>query len=398
MNKQLSNFIKKKILILSDVDVIGNNRTSSMAIRQKFLANLLSKNFDVSLASTFGKQKEKKIGKINIKSGVSNLNFIKNNYDVVIIGLASNNNSVYYKYSKKNFNILTIVDLYYSIIFEKLITIENTIEGINIFKNKLKVVLQILKKGNHFICATPKQRIYLLGVLSALGQINPSNILKSHIFIIPTLIDVNNNKYKIKNLRKTILNKNDKIILWLGGIYPWFDPLPLINAMPMIIKNIPNTKLIMLGAKHPTTQYDDYYNEAVIKAKKTGLYKKSIIFINWVNETQSLEYTSQVDLNIILSKKSLEDEFAFRTRILTPVMLGIPTITNGQDYISQLIIKNGAGFVTNGKSKELAKQITDILNNEKLMQRMKKNTKYFKRDLLKISEIDSLNKLVRENP
>lgn len=396
MSKRSNTPQESRLLILSDVDVINNDKTSSMAIRQIFLARLLSKNFNVTLASTFGKPAKKKVGNFTIINGVRNLNFIKNNFNVVIIGLSSNKDSVNYKFAKQNFNVFTIVDMYYAIIFEKLTTIENTKSGRNIFKHKLKVVSSIVKRGNHFICAAPRQRIYLLGVLSSLGQINPSNFKQPSISIIPTLIDTNFKKYKTLKLRGNIFDRDHKIILWLGGIYPWFDPSPLINAMPIVIKNIQNAKLIILGAKHPSTQYDHNYNEAVSQAKKTGLYNKSIVFLDWVNETQSLAYTSQADVNVILSKKSLEDEFAFRTRILTPVLLGIPTITNGQDYVSQLIAKNNAGFITSGNAKTLAIRITDILSNEQLRLRMKKNTKKVKKDLLEISDIDNLTNLIKE--
>jgi len=397
MSKRSNTPRESRLLILSDVDVINNDKTSSMAIRQIFLAKLLSKNFNVTLASTFGKPREKKVGNFTIISGVRNLNFIKNNFNVVVIGLASNKDSVNYKFAKQNFNVFTIVDMYYAIIFEKLTTIENTKSGRNIFKHKLKVVSSIIKRGNHFICATPQQRIYLLGALSSLGQINPSNFKQSSISVIPTLIDTDFKKYKTLKLRGNIFDRDDKIILWLGGIYPWFDPSPLINAMPTVIKNIQNAKLLILGAKHPSTQYETYYCEAVSQAKTAGLYDKSIIFLDWVNEIQSLAYTSQVDLNVILSKKSLEDEFAFRTRILTPVSMGIPTITNGQDYISQLIAKNDAGLITSGNAKTLAIQITDILKNKQLILRMKKNTKKVKKDLLEISDIDNLTKLIIDN-
>lgn len=396
MSKRSNTPQESRLLILSDVDVINNDKTSSMAIRQIFLAGLLSKNFNVTLVSTFGKPAKKKVGNFKIISGVRNLNFIKNNFNIAIIGLASNKDSVNYKFAKQNFNVFTIVDMYYAIIFEKLTAIENTKSGRNIFKHKLKVVSSIVKKGNHFICATPQQRIYLLGVLSSLGQISPSNFNQSSISIIPTLIGTDFKKYKTLKLRGNIIDRDDKIILWLGGIYPWFDPSPLINAMPIIIKKIQNAKLIVLGAKHPSTQYETYYNEAVSQAKKVGLYNKSIVFLDWVNEAQCLAYASQADVNVILSKKSLEDEFAFRTRILTPVSLGIPTITNGQDYLSQLIAKNDAGLVTSGNKKTLAIQITDILSNERLMLRMKKNAKKITKDLLEVSDIDNLTNLIKE--
>src|SRR3990167_6232325 len=91
----------KTLAILSDEDLIRSDRTSSMAIRQRFLANLLSKIFNVSLVTSFGKHQEKKLSNIKIMGGVGNLHSLsKEKFDAVIIGLATNKDSIYYKYSK----------------------------------------------------------------------------------------------------------------------------------------------------------------------------------------------------------------------------------------------------------------------------------------------------------
>ncbi|OGC57521.1 hypothetical protein A3D81_01010 [Candidatus Curtissbacteria bacterium RIFCSPHIGHO2_02_FULL_40_17] len=339
----------KTLAILSDEDLIRSDRTSSMAIRQRFLANLLSKIFNVSLVTSFGKHQEKKLSNIKIMGGVGNLHSLsKEKFDAVIIGLATNKDSIYYKYSKLKPKSPIIVDMYYAIIFEKLITLENSWSGNRIFNEKLKVLDKILGSGDHFICATSQQKDYLLGMLSSIGCINTSNFSEELVSIAPTIIDTTFKKNKVKKLRSgSQFGGNDKIVLWLGGIYPWFDPCPLIEAMPQVIRNTKNTKLLILGGKHPNIEYKSFYDKALVLVQKSGLLGKSIIFMDWVDEKQSYAYIKEVDLNVILSQQTLEDKYAFRTRILAPTLLGIPSITNGSDYISSLIKKHGAGVVLN---------------------------------------------------
>jgi len=340
---------KKSLAILSDEDLIHFDRTSSMVIRQRFLANLLSKRYDVTLVTSFGEHQEKKLSNIKIISGIGNLHsLLKEKFDAVIIGIATNKDSIYYKYSKLKSKSPIIVDMYYAIIFEKLITLENSWSGNRVFKEKLKVLNGILSSGDRFICATLQQKDYLLGMMSSIGSINTSNFRQELVSIAPTLIDTTFKKNKVKKLRNgSQFDKNDKIVLWLGGIYPWFDPGPLIQAMPRVIKNAKHIKLLILGGKHPNIEYKSFYDKALALAQKSGLLGKNIIFMDWVDEKQSYAYIKEVDLNVILSQNTLEDKYAFRTRIIAPTLLGIPSITNGSDYISNLIKKHGAGVVLN---------------------------------------------------
>lgn len=377
--------IKKTLAILSDEDLISFDKTSSMVIRQRFLANLLSKRYNVTLVTSFGKHQEKKLSSPEVISGIKNLNSLSK-YDAVIIGIATNKNSIYYKYSQLKPKPTIIVDMYYAIIFEKLITLENSWLGNRIFKEKLKVLNAILVSGDHFICTTAQQKDYLLGMLSSIGAINSSNFHEESISILPTIIDTSYKKNKVKKLRNgSQFDKNDKIVLWLGGIYPWFDPCPLILAMPQVIKDAKHIKLLILGGKHPNIEYKAFYDKALVLAQKSGLLEKNIIFMDWVNEKQSYAYTKEVDLNVILSQQTLEDKYAFRTRILAPTLLGIPSITNGSDYISSLIKKHGAGIVLNNTDpKNIAAAISGffklqgekrkIVNVKKVISEIKNST------------------------
>jgi len=382
-----------KILILSDHDILLENQTSSVAIRQLYIAKKLSTSHKVTLATTFGKKKTLIKNGVKHTSGLKTLNLV-NKYDVVIIELSSSTLSIAYKYVKSPYKKPTIVDSYYAIIFEKLITLSKNDNFV--FSQKLNVIRSILEKGDHYICATPRQKDYVLGLTSLLSKINPKTFKKELISVLPnTFVATFNPKNKV--LRKDYFSKDDKIILFLGSIYPWFNPIPLILAMPRILKKVKNAKLLILGGKHPSGFFEKGYNQTVELSKKLNLYDKNIKFLNWVTKEESFAYTSEADLSILISKSTLEDEFAYRTRILTPLLLGIPTMTNGKDYISCLIQKYQAGVViTQTKPEVISKEIIRIFLDKRLHLKISNNTKMLIKHIKNDIDIKPLMNFLRE--
>ena len=382
-----------KIIILSDDDILGEEQTSSVAIRQLFIANKLSHTHKVTIATTFGRKRNSKKNGIQFVSGFNTLSLV-NNFDAVIVELSSSISSIAYAYASGSYKRPTIVDSHYAIIFEKLITILS--KELSIFWQKLEVIKKIIEKGDHFICATPQQRDYFLGLISLTGKINPDSFSSESISILPNTFDTYFDPKK-KTLRKKYFTKNDKIIISLGGIYPWFNPNPLIQSMPEILLKVKNAKLLILGGKHPSGFYNYGFNKAVDLSKKLNLFNKSIKFINWVAKEASFAYTSEADLSVLISKNSLEDEFAYRTLILTPLLLGVPTITTGKDYISGLIREYQAGAVLPNKNPEtISREITRVLLDKKLRVKMSKNTKIVINHVKKDIDIKPLAKFLED--
>jgi len=371
-----------RIIILSDHDVLEGKQTSSVAIRQISLAGILKHSHELTVATTYGRKKNIKKNGIRIISGLKSINLI-DDFDVVLIELSSSTSSIAYLYATSSYNKPTIVDSHYSIIFEKLVSLSNKDSGV--YEQKLQVISKIIEKGDHYICATPKLRDYYLGIISLIGKINHNTFNTELVSTIPNIFETNFSSNK-RVLRKQYFKKNDKVIISLGAIYPWFSPTPVIAAMPMILSRVEDAKLLILGGKHPSGFYAEGYNNAVQLSKKLNLYRRSVHFLNWVTKEESYAYTSEADLSVLISKDSLEDEFAYRTRTLTPLLLGIPTVTNGSDYISRLIHNYQAGVVLPNESPQtISRELTKLLLDKKLHRKAKRNTKmvitHIKRDI-----------------
>lgn len=392
-----------RILILSDEDVIEEKNTSSVGIRQVELAKHWSEKHTVTVATTYGSSVEKKKERILLLGGIRTLKFIPNQFDVVVIELSTSPGSIAYRFVKSLINLPTVVDSYFGIIFEKLVSLSHEKVQDEVLAEKLHVIEEILAHGDHFIVATRRQRDYLLGILSFVGKISVDSFSRGIVSTLPHKPNVAFSKIKNRRIRGKFFASGEKIIIWMGNVLPWFDPLPLIQAMPKVLQNVGNAKLLIVGGGKPKLGFNGAYQEVKTAARQLRLENSRLKFIDWVSKEQSFAYCSQADVFVILSKSTLEDEFAFRTRTLTALSLGIPAVTNGRDYLSRLITKHNAGIVCKSDDpKEIAGALTRILNDNQLRRRMANNTqlviKEIQRDIVEQPLLDFFKQPTRIRP
>lgn len=365
-----------RILILSDEDVIEEKNTSSVGMRQVELAKRWSTKYLVTVATTYGSSVKKKRNGVFFLGGIRALDFIPDKFDVVVIELSSSPNSIAYRFVKSLINLPTVVDSYFAIIFEKLVSISQEKVQDAVLAEKLHVIEEILTHGDHFIVATRRQRDYLLGAISFLGKISTESFSTELVSILPHKLNVSFPKIDMRRLQENFFSPREKIILWMGSILPWFDPLPLICSMPKVLQTVGNAKLLIIGGGKPRVGFNGAYQEVKRAAQNLKLGGSRILFIDWVSKEQSFAYCSEADVFVILSKPTLEDEFAYRTRTLTALTLGIPVVTNGRDYLSELIVKHNAGIVcTTDSPEEIASALLKILLDDGERSRISDNTK-----------------------
>ena len=49
------------------------------------------------------------------------------------------------------------------------------------------------------------------------------------------------------------IGPSDRLLLWGGGIWNWFDPLTVIRAVGRLAEGRSDVKLLFLGLKHPSS-------------------------------------------------------------------------------------------------------------------------------------------------
>ncbi len=120
-----------------------------------------------------------------------------------------------------------------------------------------QVTLRVaLEFGDAFVCASERQRDLWLGALVAVGRIEPEGYRRNPSFrglvgVVPFGIDPQPPVAARPVLKGVFpgIAENDRVALWNGGVWNWFDPLTVIRGVARLDR--PDLKLLFLGTQHP---------------------------------------------------------------------------------------------------------------------------------------------------
>ena len=209
-----------------------------------------------------------------------------------------------------------------------------------------------LQLGDAFLCASERQRDHWLGALAALGRLSPElyardPALRSLVAVVPFGLDPAppNAEPRVKGVLPGI-GPADRLLLWGGGIWNWFDPLTVIRAVGRLSEGRSDVKLLFLGLKHPSTAVAEMTmaDQAVALAAELGLEGTSVFFNReWVPYDQRLGWFAEADLGVSAHRDSFEARLAFRTRLLDHIAAGTPLVVTQGDVLGDLVQSRGMG-------------------------------------------------------
>ena len=211
-----------------------------------------------------------------------------------------------------------------------------------------------IQAGDFFLCASEKQRDYWLGMLSANNRINPPQYdadptLRTLIDVVPFGIGPQPPKRTAPALKGVYpgIEATDRVILWGGGIWEWFDPLTLIRAVGRIRQTRPEVKLFFMGTRHPNPMVPEMAMtaRAIELARELGLEGTAVFFNAWVPYEERHNYLLDADVGASLHFDHLETRFSFRTRVLDYIWAGLPIVCTRGDAIGDLVEAHGLGRV-----------------------------------------------------
>jgi glycosyltransferase involved in cell wall biosynthesis len=234
-----------------------------------------------------------------------------------------------------------------------------------------------LKRGDFFLCANNAQKIFYNGVLSALGIINPHSYKDERILLCPfgvhdKNIDTTENPY-------TELGVTEKefVVLWFGGLYPWFRVDELLVAISIVNKENKNIKFVFVGGKNPFNPNPDFqaqYDKAVNFSKKNKLTGKQVHFVDWVDYDTRINWFRHADVIISLNKPGEENKLSWRTRVMDFVWSEASIITNGGDPLSDQLVNGSAAIkIDELTAKAISSSILQIAKDPTLIAKTNKN-------------------------
>jgi glycosyltransferase involved in cell wall biosynthesis len=212
-----------------------------------------------------------------------------------------------------------------------------------------------IERADFLLCASEKQRDFWLGQMAALGRINPlsydaDNTLRSLLAVAPFGIGDAppvQHRHGIKGSVDGIA-ATDKVVIWGGGIYNWFDPITLIRAVDRLSQRHPDLRLFFLGVSHPNPNVPEM--EMSMRARELAAeldLLDRVVFFNegWVPYDERADYLLDADLGVSTHFDHLETAFSFRTRMLDYLWAGLPIVSTDHDTFASIVMSEELGRV-----------------------------------------------------
>ncbi|MFB9599558.1 glycosyltransferase [Saccharothrix longispora] len=237
-----------------------------------------------------------------------------------------------------------------------------------------RVIDNQMRRGDFFLCASERQRHFWLGHLTAIGRLTPSlydndPTTRSLLAEVPFGLSGKPPQRTGPGLRASLdLADSDKVVLWAGGVYSWFDPLTLVTAVDRLRARRPDVRLVFLGMKHPNPEVPDMDigTRTRALAARLGLTGSHVFFNEaWVPYQDRQNWLLDADAGVTTHFEHVETTFAFRTRVLDYLWAGLPIVTTDGDSFADLVRREGLGVVVRSEDPDaLADALERVLYDE----------------------------------
>ncbi|AWB88638.1 glycosyltransferase [Salinibacterium hongtaonis] len=251
-------------------------------------------------------------------------------------------------------------------------------------KDATEVLNEQLERGDFFLCASDRQKMFWLGQLAALGRINPATYdgdpdLDGLISIAPFGLPSTPPRHEHDVLKGVLpgIGTDDKLLLWSGGLYNWFDPKTLIRAVAQLSHRHDNVRLFFQGTKHPHPGVPEMtiVAESRALAAEIGVLDTSVFFNeSWVDYSERQNYLTEADAGVSTHFSHIETTFSFRTRILDYLWAELPMVVTEGDHFAELVASENLGIVVEaGNEGQLADALEKVLFDEAFIAEAKAN-------------------------
>ncbi len=236
--------------------------------------------------------------------------------------------------------------------------IEDIEKGQKEFENGYSVIRQCLARGDFFVCGNESQRVYWLGMLTALGRINKQVRDQNAAFY--KLIDVagfgipEQPPVKSAQVLKGVfsnIHEGDFVLMWMGGIWDWLDPLTLIQGVHQAHQKDERVKLFFPAYRQSNGQPSNMAKKARDLCVEIGALDKSVFFNEYpIPYEERVNYLLESDVGVVCQAANFETQISARTRVLDYIWTGLPILINEGDEWCELVRRHNLGVVVPGNS------------------------------------------------
>jgi glycosyltransferase involved in cell wall biosynthesis len=241
----------------------------------------------------------------------------------------------------------------------------------------LRALVDQLRAGDFFLCASEQQRDYWLGWLDAAGRVNrhthdADRSLRELIDVVPFGVPAAPPAPRARAMRGVLpgVGRDDVVVLWGGGVYNWFDPATLVRAVARVAASRPALRLVFMTDRHPNPAMPPMraVEEARRAAEELGVAGGHVVFNpGWVAYESRADWLAESDIGASTHRDSVEARFSFRTRILDYLWAGLPVVcTAGDALAGEVQARELGAAVPPGDVDALAAALTRLASDPQL--------------------------------
>ena len=199
----------------------------------------------------------------------------------------------------------------------------------------------VLRTGDAFICASETQRDLWLGALLQLGRVDHERYAARPVAARadrrrPVRHRRRSRRAHDGRVLKGVvpgIGEDDRVLLWPGGIWNWFDPLTVIDAVAELARRRDDVRLVLPrpAPSEPARARDADGGGAPSRARTSSgcATASSSSTRAGCRTSERGAYLLEADVGVSAHFDDLESRFAFRTRLLDCFWAGLPVVTTG---------------------------------------------------------------------
>lgn len=259
-------------------------------------------------------------------------------------------------------------------------------------RNRAHVVAQ-LTFADFILCANERQRDTYVGMLGALGLIDPAvyerdNTLRRYIDVAPHGVRPDEPVHErrvFKGVREGV-RESDTVIIWNGGTVSWYDPEPFLRAMHLLSQERDDIKALFLGTTYPSLSVlglGGRFKSALQLAKDLGLYERTVFFeFGWKPHREVANYLLESDIGLCTYFDNLETRYSHRTRFVDLFWAELPVICTRGDVLAEMVDEQGLGIVVaEGDTDGVAQAIRRLVDDRTFYEQCREHLRQLKPDL-----------------
>jgi glycosyltransferase involved in cell wall biosynthesis len=203
------------------------------------------------------------------------------------------------------------------------------------------------------LCGNERQRDLIAGVALAAGAMAWGGAEADawpRIEVAPPGIDADPPGPTGTPLRASgAVSEGDRVVLWVGGLWSWFDPVTAVKAVERLRGRRPDLKLVFAGFEYPdpSPRFDHARpaRETVEYVRRRDLAGHVVFRPEWLGLEDYMNALLEADVGISLHRPGPEAHFAARKRLLDYLRSGLPVACTEGDQIGDLVRAHGLGEV-----------------------------------------------------